>query len=156
MSLHSNYYDIFKKYDLINIKITNPNGEIRARCPYARQTKKAFCQQIYDTSSIWGINDLTTVKIVVAPVLKCVLHRQHKNCVSRLYGWRFESERLRLGEGDLIEPDFRFWTLIPWKTLKKNARKWPKSRYHFTDNAFQSLWDSLLITSVYFCVFNCI
>ena len=127
--LYSPYYEIFKRYNLIIIEICNKYAKLRARCPYARANNKPICEQEYHHSRIWAINDLSTVKIVVVPSLN-VQYCKHKNNISYLYGWSNDSERLVLGEGDFIKPDFN--SGLPWKTPKKIAEN-IFHEFHFSD-----------------------
>ena len=141
--IYSRFYDILLQDHAIYIKIYNPYGRLQIKCAKGRETGEECQQRLFQTQ-LWTVVDVLCYKLVFAPVLECTLHKR-KN-ISYLYGYKNEDERLTLGPGDIIEPPFKLWTLVPWKTTQKGLN-WRSNRYHFSDGALEFMTDCLFSQS---------
>ena len=83
---------------------------------------------------------------ILLPVLRCCFHRT--NNISKIYGWRNNSEKFVKGNNDIIINYYPVWTLIPWNAKPRSYMGWNKQRYHFSDSALEQLIDNFVLQSL--------
>ena len=149
ISIYSPFWQFYKDTQLIKISIANKYSYIQAQCPYGR-SKGLICRQGLYQSELWAVVEEETVRPILLPVLKCCFHKT--NNVSRIYGWKSESDKFIKGKNDIIINYYQMWTLIPWTAKPRSYFGWNKQRYHYSDSALEQLVDNFVLESLVLCL----
>ena len=128
----------------IIISVANETQKIQAQCPYGRKNNLA-CYQKLHLSELWAVLEENMIRPILVPILKCCWHKE--NNISKIYGWKDESEKFIKGDGDVIINYYQFWTLVPWGTKLRNGSSWMKQRYHFSDSTLEAFIDNFVVES---------
>ena len=111
----------------IYITLATTARRIIAKCYIGVKTDEK-CIIRYSHTEMWVLYDLNQLRVVYIPVTKCKLHNNH---IAKIWGWKNESDKLTLGDTDVLLDAPKMATGVKWQSLPRNARGWPKAKYHF-------------------------
>ena len=141
--MYSAWYSKIKKYDAVDISISNRNGKIAGKC-YDGHSKCEECAFNYEKTAAFIVAHINKFVIYYYPVLRCINH--NKQC-SVYFKEKFIKNKLFLNKkmGDEIVNGPKFWSLSKYD--EKNWDEGLNRKFHVDEEWLLALHRGVLVES---------